>query len=253
MNTVDDLPVLPAIVRGTLVHRRADPVRHAFRNRVYQWLVDLDEVPAPRGWRHLACSFDASDHLGGTLPGASADIRTNVERFLVQRGIDARAGRMVMLANSRVLGYVFNPLTVFWCFAPDGNLLCAIAEVHNTYGERHAYLVRPGGDGRAEVNKEFYVSPFNDVSGRYAMQLAVTGGTVRTTITLHRPGRSPFVAIFTGTGTAVTASALARTLIRYPLMPQRVSLTIRLHGLWLWARRLPVVKRLPHVHQDGVA
>ena len=142
---------------------------------------------------------------------------------------------------------------MFWCFAPDGNLLCAIAEVHNTYGERHAYLVRPDGDGRAEVNKEFYVSPFNDVSGRYAMQLAVAGGTVRTAITLHRPGRSPFVAIFTGTGTPATASALARTLIRYPLIPQRVSLTIRLHGLWLWARRLPVVKRLPHVHQDGVA
>ena len=72
-----------------------------------------------------------------------------------------------MLANARFLGYVFDPLTVFWCFAADGSLRCVVAEVHNTYGERHAYLLRPEADGTAEVGKEFYVSPFNDVSGRY--------------------------------------------------------------------------------------
>ena len=63
------------------------------------------------------------------------------------------------------LGHVFDPLTVFWCFDSGGDLACVVAEVHNTYGERHAYLLRPDHSGTARTGKELYVSPFNDVSG----------------------------------------------------------------------------------------
>ena len=78
-----------------------------------------------------------------------------------------------MLANARVLGYVFNPLTVYWCHRPDGELECVVAEVHNTYRERHCYLLRPDAAGRAETAKEFYVSPFLTVAGDYRMALPV--------------------------------------------------------------------------------
>lgn len=253
MNALDDLPPLPAVVEGTLLHRRSDPIRHGFRHRTYQWLVDVDDLPEPSGWRRFVCRFEPIDHLGGTLPDSTGSIRGNVERYLLGRGIDVRGGRMVMLANARVFGFVFDPLSVFWCFDANSTLACVVAEVHNTYGERHAYTVVPDSTGASSEDKAFYVSPFNDVSGRYEMHFSLESGWVRTSITLVREGRLPFEARFAGVGVAATERAVLRTVLRHPFMPQRVWLMIRLHGVWLWARRLPVVGRRPHVHQDGVA
>ena len=115
--TIDDVTVLPAIVDGVVVHRRHGPIRHEFRHRVYQWLVDLDDLPRPPWYLRPFVGFDAHDHLGGTGPDGTGDIKTNVEGFLAQRGIDLGAnGRIVMLANVVGFGHVFDPLTVFWCF-----------------------------------------------------------------------------------------------------------------------------------------
>ncbi len=81
-----------------------------------------------------------------------------------------------MLSNARSLGYVFNPLSLFWCHDPDGSLRCVIAEVHNTYGGKHCYLITPDDAGRAETEKRFYVSPFYPVDGFYRMSVAEPGG-----------------------------------------------------------------------------
>ena len=86
---------------------------------------------------------------------------------------DAESGRVLMLATPRSVGHAFNPLSVFWCHRPDGGLECVVAEVHNTYGERRAYLLRPDPDGKAEHDKELHVSPFFDVTGRYQLQFAI--------------------------------------------------------------------------------
>ena len=99
-----------------------------------------------------------------------------MDRFLGARGIDLGGGRVLMLAHARVLGYVFNPLTVYWCHRADGTLACVMAEVHNTYGQRHAYLLRTDERGRARVGKEFYVSPFHPVDGSYRMSAAPADG-----------------------------------------------------------------------------
>ena len=246
------LPVLPAIVDGVVAHRRRGPVRHEFRHRVYQWLVDLDALPRPPWYLRPVARFDARDHLGGIGPGASRHIKANVERFLAQRGVDLGPGARVMLANARVFGHVFDPLSVFWCFAGDGTLRCVVAEVHNTYGERHAYLLTPGADGDASTDKRFYVSPFNDVSGYYAMRFTLTPQHVDVTIALHRDGQPVFDASFTGTPTPATTTAIARFALQRPAMPQRVTALIRLHGLRLWWRGLPIVTRPSHVRQEGV-
>ena len=145
-----------------------------------------------------------------------------------------------MLANARVLGHVFDPLTVFWCFGADGDLACVVAEVHNTYAERHVYLLRPDASGRASAEKEFYVSPFNDLSGRYEMRFVLRPDRVGASITLVRDGSAGFTASFSGQPVAATSRAVARQVLSHPLMPQRVSALIRLHGIWLWLRRLPL-------------
>jgi DUF1365 family protein len=243
------LPTLPALVVGNVTHSRPGPVRHAFRHGVYQWLVDLDAIPEqPRLLRSFA-GFSSADHLGD--PALS--IKANVERFLALRGVELGTGaRILMLTNARVLGHVFDPLSVFWCYDRRGSLSCVVAEVHNTYGERHAYLLRPDDAGRAVHDKELHVSPFFDVSGSYRLRFTISPEQVATTVTLRRDGEIAFAATFRGRPQPATPLALLRQLVRRPLMSQQVSLLIRAHGVWLWLRRLPLRPRPIHVPQEGV-
>ncbi|MGZ7023399.1 MAG: DUF1365 domain-containing protein [Ilumatobacteraceae bacterium] len=253
MTTVVDLPVLPSIVDAVVTHNRHGAIRHGFQYHVYQWLVDLDELPAAPWYLRPVAGFDARDHLGGTGDGASGDIKTNVERFLARRGVHLGAdGRVIMLANARVFGHVFDPLTVYWCFEGNGELRCVIAEVHNTFGERHAYVLTPGPDGEAGVDKQFYVSPFNDVSGRYAMRFVLDADRVEVNVSLLRGDHVVLDADLTGVPTPAVARTIVRYALRMPAMPHRVSALIRWNGIRLWLRRLPVVTRPHHVPQEEV-
>jgi DUF1365 family protein len=250
MTPVVGLPTLPAIVPGRVAHRRHHPVRHAFHHRLDLWLVDLDRFPRLPWYLRPFASFDARDHLGGTAGGTEA-IAANVRRFLLARGVDlGPQGRVLMLANARVLGHVFDPLTVFWCFRTDGSPGLVVAEVHNTYGERHAYLLAPDADGRVSVDKRLYVSPFNDVTGTYDLRFALDHDGVRVDVALRRQDSVVFDAHFSGRPRPATRTAVALAALRSPAMPQRVSALIRLHGAWLWLRRLPVVPRPVHPPQE---
>jgi DUF1365 family protein len=157
-----------------------------------------------------------------------------------------------MLANARILGHVFDPLSVFWCFDGAGELVCIVAEVHNTYGERHAYLLRPGPSGVATTDKAFHVSPFYDMSGRYELTFELSPRVVSAAVILRRQEAVAFTATFRGRPTLATRTAVARQLIRKPLMSQQVSAMIRVHGIVLWLRRLPVQRRPHHQPQEGV-
>ena len=235
-----------------MTHRRHHPIRHVFRHRLHQWLVDLDRFQGLPCYLRPFASFDARDHLGGTR-GGTDEIAANVRRFLLARGIElGPQGRVLMLANARFLGHVFDPLTVFWCFRSDGTLGVVVAEVHNTYGERHVYLLAPDSQGQACVGKEMYVSPFNDVSGTYRLRFALERTHVRVDVALHRDDRPLFDAHFVGTPERASRSAVVRTALQSPAMPQRVSGLIRLHGVWLWLRRLRVVPRPVHPSQEEV-
>jgi DUF1365 family protein len=237
------LPTLPAIVTGSVRHGRSVPIRHAFRHRVYQWLIDLDDMPRLPWYLRPLARFDARDHLGGRGPTIKAELR----RYLAAQGIEYD-GRVVMLTNARVLGHVFDPLTVFWCVDSP----YVVAEAHNTYGERHVYLLAPDADGTAETAKQFYVSPFNDVSGGYELRFRLDSARVRVQVSLSRGGRTVFGASFDGVPRPATRRTILTSALRMPLMPQRVSALIRLHGGWLWARRLGVVQRPKHQLQEGM-
>jgi uncharacterized protein len=238
--------VTAALYPCEIVHVRARPVRRAFRYRSYLWLVDLDDLPrVPLPLRPLA-SFQARDHLDG----AGGSLRACVDAYLARHGIDLTGGRVLMLGHARVLGYVFNPLTVFWCHRPDGTLAAVIAEVHNTYGGRHAYLLHPDSGGRAEADKEFYVSPFLPVAGRYRLHLPEPGGALRQAVTLHVDGRTVLAASVTGKRRPYTPARLARYALRYPWVTGQVSALIRWQGIRLAAHRLPIYPR-PANHPLG--
>ena len=156
------------LYQGQLMHHRVEPKHYLFRYRVYMWFVDLDELEQlgddlpSFGYNHRGLTtIQSRDHLGDpALP-----IKANVLNYLSAQGVDLDGGRIMLLTNARVLGYVFNPLSVYYCFDRDERLACVVAEVHNTYGERHCYLLRPDGRGHCETDKEFYVSPFFTVDG----------------------------------------------------------------------------------------
>lgn len=243
------LPALPALVVGEVTHRRPGPVRHAFRHRIYQWLIDLDSVPRQPGYLIPFASFSSEDHLGDPR----LTIKDNIENYLALNSIDlGERSRVLMLASARVLGHVFDPLSVFWCYDSSGRLACTIAEVHNTYGERHAYLLHPDEAGIALMGKDFHVSPFFDVTGTYGLRFTLSPHRVSTTVTLRHEGAVVFSAAFRGRPEPATRRTLIRLLIRQPLMTQRISALIRLHGIWLWLRGLPIRPHPNHIRQAGI-
>ncbi|MFE6772167.1 DUF1365 domain-containing protein [Streptomyces fimicarius] len=238
-----------ALYPCTITHVRTRPTTYAFRHRTYLWLIDPDRPPRlPRALRPLA-RFDARDHFGGTAP----TIRAGLKRFLRARGVElGDDGTVTMLTQARVLGHVFNPITVYWCHRADGSPLCVVAEVHNTYGGRHGYLLRPDGDHRAVTGKEFYVSPFFPVDGGYRMRLPEPGSRLDLSIHLERDGGRPFTATVRGGRRPATPGQLVRLALRHPLSTVLVSAAIRLHGIRLYLRGLPVQPRPPHRTQEGM-
>jgi len=245
--TGDDIQT-PALYYASVGHTRRMPIENSFEYGVYMWLVDLDALPSyskPFGW---VARFDARDHLGD--PARS--IKDNVVAYLADNDIDVTGGRVVMLANARVAGYVFNPISVHWCYDRDGGLVAILAEVHNTYGERHVYLLRPDTSGRAQADKELYVSPFFDTVGQYVMRFAPPAEQLSVTMALRKDGRTPFTATLRGHRRPATRGAVLRAALRFPFMPLLVSALILYQGIKLWARRLPVVPRPAHKPQKGV-
>lgn len=235
----------PAIYRTRIRHVRTAPVRHAFEYRSYSWFVDLDDLPRLPFWLRPFARFDARDHFDADDHPATAatTLRGRTDAYLAAEGIDLHGGRVTALLNARVLGYVFNPLSLFWCHDNTGALRCVVAEVHNTYGGRHCYLLRPDTAGRAETDKQFYVSPFNAVDGRYTLRVPEPTDELSVTITLHRHGQPPFIATVRGHRQPATAAAVARTQLTAPLAPLAVSARIRRQGIALWLRGLPVMPR----------
>lgn len=244
LTQIAEVPQLPSLVVGKVSHVRRTPLEHAFTNRQYQWLVDLDDLPR-HGWPLRAVSrIEARDHLDEGRSGGG--IRGDVERFLADRDITLEpTDRVIMLANARVLGHVFDPLSVYWCLTRDNELRACLLEVHNTYGERHTYLLDLDETGRGHTDKAFYVSPFNDTSGEYAVSLRLDQRRVTVTVGLDREGQRILTATTTGVPRPATDGTVARTAARHLLMTWRVSALIRVHGIWLWARRLPIQPRVP--------
>lgn len=230
-----------ALYEATVRHVRSEPVRNAFAYGGYYWLIDLDDPPRlPRGLGFLA-RFDPRDQ-GGSPHGG---LRAPIEEFLRGNGVDVHGGRILMLAHARVLGHVFNPITVYWCRAPGGALRAVVAEVHNTYGGRHRYLLRVDARGRARVPKELYVSPFNPVDGEYRLALPEPGERLDLTVTLHRTGAAPFTASVRGHRRPATLRSLLRLSARHPMTPLVGAARIRLQGIRLLLRGLPLVPRPP--------
>ncbi|NUS73652.1 MAG: DUF1365 domain-containing protein [Corynebacteriales bacterium] len=223
------------LYRTVIRHTRTTPVRHSFSYNMTYWLVDVDEPPRYRAPLKWLTSFRSKDHCGNP----TSSLRDNITRYLAENDIGFTGGKILLFAQPMVLGHVFNPLSVWWCVRSDSSIAAVVAEVHNTYGQRHRYLLHPNEQGVASAEKDFTVSPFLPVKGDYRIRVPMPGDTVKISISLHGAAERPFVATVEGTQRALTTMGVIQAAHSALLTAAR----IRKHGVWLWLRRLPIVAK----------
>ena len=239
---------------GEVAHARHEPVQHAFAYPVYFYVFDLDELPAldreVRGFgynRFSLVSLRDADYLQG--PGS---IRQRLMAYLKARGCDDDIARVELVTMARFLNYVFVPVSFYYAYRADGSLRCAVAEVNNTFSERHVYILdqplsQPGAyPAQFRHDKEFHVSPFNDMEGAYEFSLSRLGDEADIGVDLHRNGVKTVSTRLTGKAVPLTTENLRSVVRRYPLTAAlNLPRIVWEAGKLYYRKRLPVFTK-PH-------
>src|ERR1700712_3016287 len=225
---------------GEVMHARMKPMGHRFSYRVMSLLIDLDRLAAADRQsalfgvnRPALYSFHEADH--GDRDGSP--LRAYAQRCAAEHGIDLSGGRVLLLCYPRLLGYTFNPLSVYFCFRADGALTLMIYEVRNTFGDIHAYVlpVKPGQISiagiRQQHDKLFYVSPFIDMAMRYYFRVSPPAENVKLRI-LETDRKGPLLAAtFNGRRRALTTPALLGSVFSLPLVTLKIFAAIHWEAL----------------------
>jgi DUF1365 family protein len=228
------------------------------------WLcLDVDELPALDrqvigfGFnRRSIVSIRNTDYAG---PGQRS-IRAKLTDLLKTHGIESLIARIELITLPRVLGYAFNPVSFFCCFDTDNGLVTIVAEVHNTFGEQHHYVLTRHDSASAGIGgarfvfpKTFYVSPFYRVNGTYALELKSVGDTLTLTVELHQDDRLVLSTGMSGKATPLTKWSLLASSIRLPLAVATVIPRITWQALQLYLRqRITVVPKPPPTHASTI-
>ncbi|HEX4407130.1 MAG TPA: DUF1365 family protein [Xanthobacteraceae bacterium] len=225
---------------GSVMHRRLRPRPHRLRYRVFWMLFDLDEVDTLSRRLRLfshnrinVLSFHNADHGDGS----GRPLRRQIEQHLQDAGIDIQGGAIRLLCMPRILGYGFNPLSVYFCHDRDGALRAIVYEVHNTFRQRHSYLIpvdrATGAIVDQQCRKLFYVSPFMDMDLSYQFRVAPPDQHVSIAIKASDRDGPQLVAALSGRRRDLSDAALARTLASHPLLTLKVVGAIHWHALRL--------------------
>jgi DUF1365 family protein len=257
-----------AIYHGEVVHTRFRPVRHRLRHRMLWLLLDLDELPIlARRLRLFSVNrfnlvdFRDRDHGDGSM----ICLRSQIERYLLRAGLTVDGGAIRVLCMPRVLGTVFNPLSVFFCYRADGRLNAMLYEVHNTFGERHSYLI-PVADAEADTPvlrqscaKAFHVSPFMDMTMTYHFRITPPAERAVVAIEGSDADGKIISTAYVGMRYELTDANLLRAFLAQPLLAGQVLGAIHWEASKLWRKGLrlrpkpPAPNAIVSVVRDGCA
>jgi DUF1365 family protein len=235
----------PALYRTRITHLRRSPVHHYFEHSGYSWYVDVDALPVLPRWMRPVARFDARDHFDGAPDDT---LRQRVDAFLSERGVDLHGGTITALLQARVFGYVFNPVSLYWCHDREGALRHVVVEMHNTRGGRHAYLLPAADDRPASAAKKLPMSPFSAVDGHYLVLAPRPNGEVNVRISLHRDNQAAFVSTLRGNRRGAGIGQLLWLQLVAPLAPLMGALEIRVQNAMLRMRRVSMAPRL-EIHE----
>ena len=255
-----------------VMHRRLAPKEHRFDYRIFMFYLELDELDAVaerttlfsrnrwnvyayRDADHLSFpdgsrreeAYSNSEFSQSLLMSAAATgtTKASILAYLTQRGVAFPAGgRIMLLTMPRVFGYIFNPVSFYFCFDAAGAPLCALAEVGNTFRELKPFLLGPDtrtapDTFRLRVPKHFYVSPFSGLEVEFDFRLRAPGEQLEIHINDFEAGRPTLVSALTGRRAPLTGGRLAWFTFKYPLLTLRVIALIHWHALRLWCKRVP--------------
>lgn len=248
-----------AIYYGNVVHERRRPRQHRLDYAAFSLLLDLDELPRLAkefrlfGYNSRApLSFHDADHG----PADGSPLRPWAEARLREAGIEPDGGPIRLLCYPRILGYVFNPLSVYFCYRRDGTPAAILYEVCNTYRERHTYVIPVGPETatqdpsgprlvRQQCEKRLYVSPFIGMQAQYHFRILPPEEDVSVVIRQEDTEGFLLAATFRGKRTPMTGRALAGLLASFPLFTLKVTAAIHWEALRMWLKGFPVFAHTP--------
>lgn len=240
------------IYEGHVVHQRFHPKAHRLEYRVFSLLLDLDEVEGLSSSlklfgfdRGALFSVHSKDH--GKLESGQS-LKAWAQAHLADAGFDPTGMRVTMLCYPRIFGYVFNPLTVYYCYAPTGQLTAVLYEVCNTFNERHTYIIPADlkdGHVRHSCAKDFYVSPFMPMDCDYHFDLIEPAENIAVRITETGSDGKMLFASFAGKYQPLTDRNLLGAFLKYPLMTVKVTAAIHFEAVRLWIKGLKIYRHKP--------
>jgi len=239
-----------SLYRTRIHHRRRRPKSHRLQYGAFYLLMDFDELDQMH--RRLKWfsynsfnifSFYDRDHG----PGTNEPLRPWIEHYLNQSGIDLEGGKIQVLCLPRIFGYVFNPITVYYCYDKNGQMKAVLYEVSNTFGQRHSYLFTVDNDSnnlyRHSCEKRFFVSPFIEVSGRYEFSIKQPTDDLYLHIRQADEDGPLLDAWINGKKSHISDRSLLLCLIRYPLLTLKVIGGIHWEALKIWVKGVRTVTR----------
>ncbi len=254
---VEAATMLPSdgVYWGRIVHHRFQPKRHLFTYPVFIFSVDLDNlaVLGRKLWlfghnRFSLYSLRDSDHVSGAAAEQNLTIKESVIALLRERGYAGPVEKIFMVTQFRVLGYLFNPVTFYYCYA-GGQEVAFVAEVNNTFHQRHSYVFF-GGGRTFRTDKVFYVSPFLEMDLVYSFRFEPLGKTLGVFVDDYKPNAVPgqpetviLKTLIAGKHSPLTDSKLLLSFFRIPYMSAWIIGWIHWQALKLWLKKVPLAFR----------
>ena len=236
------------IYNGTVIHKRFKPKIHYFKYKVFSLLIDLSELKNLGKKisffsynRFNLISFFDKDH--GDRDGTS--LTKWVKKNLKNKKINTDEIKIKLLCYPRILGYVFNPLSVFYVYNKSGDLISILYEVKNTFGEQHTYVFKIENDNLLQHNcfKKFHVSPFIEMNCNYFFRILKPAETISVIIDQYQLNEKILYASQDGKRTDFTSTELFKSYIKHPLMTFKIISAIHFEAFKLWVKGIKFVKK----------